>query len=302
VLPWEKPTEEELAAWEAGMKKKCAASSQAPFSMEWCCENAIGFFLFSQFIKETAEDYGRINFVEEVLRFKKLSTGGRQARLDKAVDIANQFLGRSSAEISMKKTEIEEYDLARTPVAPEQRISGQELEAMMKLNMDYPTCSESVSGVKGPVREEIMQNITETQGLFDLQPRGDSLQEAATTAHDHGKGGDATQDTSDSTEPLEQHASSVHGSERTSLLRSLQQGSHTSSFLPSTLFDKAEILAMESLRREYWDFFCQSAHFIKLKNFLWYQDRKVSPDDFFVMRILGRGGFGLVYGACQMCR
>ena len=83
--------------------------------------------------------------------------------------------------------------------------------------------------------------------------------------------------------------------------------------LPFDIFDKAEYLTMESLRRQYWDGFLQSPYWLKFKHFLWYQDRRVLPADFFVMRVLGRGGFGLVNGAsycnrfgallfeCQVC-
>ena len=64
-----------------------------------------------------------------------------------------------------------------------------------------------------------------------------------------------------------------------------------------SLFDKAETVVMESLRRDYWDAFLQSEEFRRAKNFLWYQDRPVVPEDFYIMRVLGRGGFGLVNGA-----
>ena len=69
-----------------------------------------------------------------------------------------------------------------------------------------------------------------------------------------------------------------------------------SSALRSDLFDEADIIVMASLRRDYWRKFLASPEYTKLKNFLWYQDRRVVPDDFFVMRVLGRGGFGLVTG------
>jgi hypothetical protein len=32
---------------------------------------------------------------------------------------------------------------------------------------------------------------------------------------------------------------------------------------------------------------------------MWHRDRKVADDDFFLMRVLGRGGFGLVTGKVQ---
>jgi hypothetical protein len=63
-------------------------------------------------------------------------------------------------------------------------------------------------------------------------------------------------------------------------------------------FNRAEQVVLESLRRDYWTGFSSSPHWIKLLNFLWYQDRRVVAEDFFVMRVLGRGGFGLVTGTC----
>lgn len=68
--------------------------------------------------------------------------------------------------------------------------------------------------------------------------------------------------------------------------------------LHDALFDKAETVVMESLRRQYWADFVQSREYQRCQNFLWYQDRPTVPDDFYIMRVLGRGGFGLV-NACK---
>lgn len=62
------------------------------------------------------------------------------------------------------------------------------------------------------------------------------------------------------------------------------------------MFDHAECIVIESLKRDYWEKFQASPQYERLLNFLWYQDRRVVPEDFFVMRVLGRGGFGLVNG------
>ena len=66
--------------------------------------------------------------------------------------------------------------------------------------------------------------------------------------------------------------------------------------IPDSFFDKVEAVVVEGLRQQYWDEFLVSEQHTKLLNFLWYQDRTVVPEDFFVMRVLGRGGFGLVTG------
>ena len=72
-------------------------------------------------------------------------------------------------------------------------------------------------------------------------------------------------------------------------------------YLPDSLFDKAEAIVIESLRRQYWDAFTESEQYKKMDNFHWYKDRRVVPEDFFILRVLGRGGFGLVTGESDMC-
>ena len=76
----------------------------------------------------------------------------------------------------------------------------------------------------------------------------------------------------------------------------LNSSSEISSIVTIDMFDKAELVVLESLKNDYWSSFQSSQQYKKFKNFLWYRDRKVEPDDFLTMRVLGRGGFGLVYG------
>lgn len=60
---------------------------------------------------------------------------------------------------------------------------------------------------------------------------------------------------------------------------------------------KVEILIYESLKRDYdTKFQAGSSQYLRMRNFLWYQDRRVVHEDFYIMRVLGRGGFGLVSG------
>ena len=80
--------------------------------------------------------------------------------------------------------------------------------------------------------------------------------------------------------------------------RSLRNLSLVSNELPEDLFDKAEAIVAENVRDKHWAGFQRSEYHAKLLNFLWFQDRKVVEEDFFVMRVLGRGGFGLVTGKC----
>lgn len=80
--------------------------------------------------------------------------------------------------------------------------------------------------------------------------------------------------------------------------RSLRNLSLVSNELPQDLFDEAEAVVAASVKERHWEGFRRSPYHEKLLNFRWFQDRTVVEEDFFVMRVLGRGGFGLVT-ACK---
>jgi hypothetical protein len=66
--------------------------------------------------------------------------------------------------------------------------------------------------------------------------------------------------------------------------------------LNESVFDVAEQIIIQCLHQRFWSSFQSSSDWIKLMNYLWHQDKKVKEEDFFLMRVLGRGGFGLVNG------
>jgi hypothetical protein len=399
VIPWEKPTYDELVLWEQRVKSE--ASTFVPFSLEWCCQQPIGYFLFSQFIKKRYKDYARINFCEDVLRYRKLQT--KQERLDLTVQIARFFLGfeksieivhaeapitesisqsdfsvpmpekRMEGEIdnlteeslasppSVKyfwpvppRTEIKEYDLAR-PVHGELRpsettsrvdaldplfgiskqkmidtmytsepciskMSTDELDALLATGTDYPICSESIIGLKGPLLAEILSivqaNASAVSSPKTFQKSDSKTFQKSDSMYRRSSSDSLSLHFIDSRNPTSNRSildmtftnnstaitndfvsdngvPENHNQTAPSSQRSLDQKVVS---LPTDFFDKAEYVIMESLKRQYWSSFVESAYWIKLKHFLWYQDRRVIPEDFFVLRVLGRGGFGLVTG------
>jgi len=418
VLPWEKPTEEQLLEWEEAKRPHV-------HTLDWTLSTPIGLFLFSSYLKQRRDDYLRINFCEEVLRFKKLQQG--RARFDKGHEILEQFLERkeqqqqhpkeatsSSAipETSEKeengaaaaaaeqppksnsdkngddeeeeaevpnsclppRTEIDEYDLERTP--PRKQLAKEEVDKLLAMNMDYPVCSSTVVGLKGPAWKEVHVQFQQIQELLRMGPRNSSVRGMPSSVSEPRPSGTASVSSSlpakriefqsivnasaaeqessenkeadncdskeaedaaeeavsslslksnsvpnvDTTEDLsssqispdeDHHAPSPpprrevkkgHSMEELDFSsmqgmtqRWLRSSAHDS-FVPEDIFDTAERVVMESLRRQYWQSFLESEEYAKFKNFMWYQDRRVVPDDFFVMRVLGRGGFGLVTG------
>jgi hypothetical protein len=298
VLPWEIPTEEQLAEWEARCKLKPDGSSGrygVPLSYEWYLSSAVGFFHFSSYLKSVKEDYVRINFVEEVLRFRKAR--GR-ARVEKARFILSNYLQSIKHNFDNGEpelppmTEIIELDLDRKPV--KLNMSDQEFQEMCNQSIDSQNLFCCV-GLKGPVRDELIKLV---QSALD---QAESIQKAESVPSFAKEGGEqprprASIDNVNKSEPL-----SVHETKETSSSESMRDltrrlRTDAAGEMPGNVFDKAEAVVMEAIRRDSYESFQANNWFTKLRSFLWFQDRRVVPEDFFVMRVLGRGGFGLVTG------
>lgn len=294
VLAWEKPSAEELEKW-----KQLKRNDPQAFGLEWTCKSALGFFMFSAFLKDDCDDYLRINFVEEVLRWRrKMVKGPRQLqrKVDRAKRIVSRYLEYQDIEEEEEatdenpvatddfdvndnteqtklqhqlppKTEIDEYDLERPPSAL--KLSEDEFDEMCGANID-PSKAACPVALEGPVRDEILEIMLEI----------DKTQEGPTN-HDDKVAQESHNNNNNNVEKEKKRYSSA---------------SKSSISLPEDLFDKAEAIVMESLRRDYWAAFVESHSYQKLLNFLWFQDRPIVPEDFFTMRVLGRGGFGLVTG------
>ena len=137
VLAWEIPTEEQLAEWDAKVRNKASDGGPEPFGLEWTLTSAIGLFLFSAYLKESRDDYLRINFVEEIVRWRRLK--GRH-RVERARKIIQVYLKEPPVDDSTgekvlpQKTEIDEYDLSR-PLS-DLGLSDDEFAKMCSLNLD----------------------------------------------------------------------------------------------------------------------------------------------------------------------
>lgn len=301
VIRWETPDTDELERWEASLKATAATSSARPLNFEWTCQNPIGYFLFSSFVKDRAateeNDFPRMNFCEEVLRYRAIKS--KQGRLEKLGSIAKDFLGfqsqsktftETTAEstgdeqttqyyqwILPPRTEIDETNLCRSP-----DMAGVDDETLRAF-CDFPIKSESCIGLKGQVRQDILKVVEEGAALLRWKSKEVLVEEYRRhKAQSQRFSPNQTQST-------------LPRSESTSTLITSQTSSHPDA-MTSFLLDKAEAVIMESLKRTHWDKFVQSPEWLRCRQLLWYQDRPVIADDFFIMRVLGRGGFGLVNG------
>jgi hypothetical protein len=288
VLAWEIPTEEQLQEWDA--KSRATADPTGPdvFDIDWCLQSAIGLFLFSAFLKESHDDYLRINFIEEVIRWRVLRG---KYRIDRAKKIAEVYLKETPVDtvtgqpVYPEKTEINEYDLRR--VAPTWSVSETELQVMAAMK-SADAKARNCLGITGPVVDEIFKTIQNTEKNARLLKR--------TSTPDPALNNELKEscDSEDAANNLQRKQMEKYSS----LKQLTQSHKDRDSDIPDELFQKVDVMVIQSLRKEYWQQFLQSEHYSKMRNFLWFQDRQVVPDDFFTMRVLGRGGFGSVIGKC----
>jgi hypothetical protein len=292
VLAWEIPTEEQLSVWESNIKKARASDDPEPFGLDWTLSSAIGLFLFSAFLKENCDDYLRINFAEEVIRWRKMRGKHRMERAKKIVEV---YLKEPPLDVERgekvfpEKTEIDEYDLIRHP--PDLGMTEREFEKLCTISLD-DTKSKNCLGLNGPILEEVSQTILDIEKAIMAVTRLSTSQVVSIKSVE-----ESPKECGDVKE-AEVDGSLMQQKQKFFSLKLLTQSlkEREASSLPDNLFDKAETVIMESLRREHWQAFLESEHNAKMRNFLWFQDRPVVPDDFFTMRVLGRGGFGLVTG------
>ncbi|KAL7541524.1 hypothetical protein ACHAXR_013198 [Thalassiosira sp. AJA248-18] len=314
-----------------------ASPPPPPFEFEWTLAHALGFFLFSAYLKESVGEYIEINFMEEVLRWR--GTRGRFRAEKTSFIVANYFAefpegtvrpepapavvtpppvpegaeaeGGGAAAVengdgekgfkseegasapaapapaappprpkvevgegTPPKTEIDEYDLAREPPA----FTPDDIQEILSHSSEP---NKNCVGVGGKVLESILSRVDKLR----KSPGYSSLPEI----HENSEENDGIPKKEDV-----QGDNSLQSTKK----RSFRNLSLVSNELPENLFDEAEVIVAENLRERYWVGFQSSPYHSKLLNFLWFQDRTVVEEDFFVMRVLGRGGFGLVT-ACK---
>lgn len=306
VLPWEIPSEEQLATWKESVLAKGDANSPVPFQFEWVVSRALGLFLFSAYLKEVCDDYVEINFIEEVLRWK--ATRGR-LRADVTSIIVSKYLthvpmpvmveeevnatsngnsGEGASDDDAKneakagtptrperpaKTEITETDLAMQPIT---RFTPERIREMRAQCYDAST-DRSAVGLCGPVLDVIVNRVDHLRNM-------------------PGFGNIHHVDLADSIKSEDGRSSVERDESKDDKKAGRKQLSIISNALSDDLFDEALVVIAENLKEKHWEGFQLSEQYTKLLNFLWFQDRRVVEEDFFLMRVLGRGGFGLVTG------
>jgi hypothetical protein len=108
--------------------------------------------------------------------------------------------------------------------------------------------------------------------------------------------GDDQQDESDDRNDDDGDNESISCDHSTSAMSQSKLAGRALSRVPKEIFAEIEMIILECIRLRHFDDFKKSGEWPKFINYLWHRDKKISDEDFFLMRVLGRGGFGLVTG------
>jgi hypothetical protein len=290
-----------------------------PFTLEWTLARALGLFLFSSYVKSLGE-YVEINFLEEVARWKM--TSGR-LRADITGRIVEGFLtgvplssmaeeggdsnnvgngdannntansnGGGDGKKTPPKSEINEYDLAM--VVPIGKLTTEDISRLKAESYDATT-DKSAVGLCGPVLEKINKKVDQLRDTPGFGSSRGIMRDSLSSTMRSSVGSSTKSDI------IEKSESSEGGGEGGALSTAAASRRHLSMMtntLPEELFDEAIVIIVDIIKEKHWKGFLESEQYTKLLNFLWFRDRTVVEEDFFLMRVLGRGGFGLVTGEC----
>lgn len=327
IIAWEHPSDEVLEKWKLSLLKAWEndtdkANKLKPFDFEWTLSSSLGLFLFSSHLKEGSGDHVRMCFIEEVLRWRCLRGRSRGMKLRK---IYERYLLRCPTEIDEetkavknilpKLSLIDEVDMAYIKQTP--RMDEATLNDFIQKNVDE-SCSKCSLGIDGPLREEILTTIEKALSSLQVQMGDHSSSKSCIVSEklshmpdfsslpEINSEVDAADNNTDGVNPLEakpEEATAnldIQDITEAEPKKPILTGSrsHALSSISDCLFDKVEQVILECLRRKYWSAFAQKGvtNWDKLMNFLWHESQPVVEEDFFLMRVLGRGGFGLVSG------
>ncbi len=296
ITAWENPSEEVLEEWKESLLQEWESSADRssklkPFELEWVLSKALGLFLFSSYLKEECRDYLQICFIEEVLRWRCLRGRSRGLKLRKIHERYLSPCPTTIDEITKQTTTalptmtvIDELDMEYTHNGP--KLSDDALNELIDNNIDE-SCSKCCIGLTGPLLQKLRDPIE--QALFSIQRDGDSA-----VSGNVGK----LQKMPDFSSVPEITDSGNNGGDDAPKKSIVGSRSVALSRMKDDLFNEAEQVILECIRRKYWSNFAKKGvqKWDKLMNFLWHKNQPIVEEDFFLMRVLGRGGFGLVTG------
>jgi len=313
IKKWPVATVEEMNEWKGALTQQWEhnphkSALNEPFSFFWVLSSSVGFFMFSSYLKEAAGDYLQINFVEEVLRWRKLN--GQERRVGLKNIITSYLLPRPT------------HPKTNQPCLPAMTLIGKSflmyrpvgvilnVERLKKyMEQDIKTTSEKTCiGLDGRVREGILSSIRRVDCAHttstlktskNLDQNENSTKKTSTIVASKNEAEGPLIDQAETEELDDNHNKEYAVFPEETDTEVIKKNRRLIFLSPEDdIFNVAIQIILESIRLKHWENFIsvETGHWSKLIKLLWNKDRPVAYGDFYLMRVLGRGGFGLVTG------
>jgi hypothetical protein len=151
-------------------------------------------------------------------------------------------------------------------------------------------CTKCPLGIDHPARDEILKTVSSIRDATNASDlRVQETTNKILNSSDHGNADISNLSETTAVSSIDANNDQVDNSNPLILWKNN---------ISSHLFDQVANIVLEIIKSKYWTAYSQPevTEWNKTLNFLWYRDRPTVQEDFFVMRVLGRGGFGLVTG------
>lgn len=313
IINWPAPTVDEINEWKGGLMQQWEhnpnkTALNEPFRFLWVLSSSIGFYMFSSYLKESAGEYLQINFVEEVLRWRKLT--GQDRRIQLKNILTNYLMPRpihpkTNQTCLPPMTLIGKSNLTYQPVGT--ILDAERLQKYVEENIKL-TSEKACIGLDGRVREGIFSSIrrvncVHTTSTSKTSKNSDqnenSTVEANTIVTSNNEAGGPANDIAETEELDDRHDREDAVFTEETDTEVIKKNRRLIFLSPEDdIFNMAIQIILESIRLKHWEIFLneKTGHWSKLMKLLWNKDRPVVVGDFYLMRVLGRGGFGLVTG------
>lgn len=295
-------------------------------SLENILDQPLGFYFLRRFCDAEQHGVRKLDFLTEITKFRALA--GLDQRVQKAREIWDQFC-TAPPEFGAAANGPPTPTDGLVPASPASTVTSS--PALSSQSIMSPTAeSGSATPVDGTPRPESFTRFAlgslrglnvatiTTNGIIFWRKGESTLKSAdvaaisalhaanASEASPIGVGGDVVarighvlKRKTTGTKSASGSPSQSSSSSRTSSSHGLVSSDAAAKSCPLSLFDELEACVLYSVEQTHLQAFRASVFHKRLLSFLYLQTKRVFEEDFTVLRVLGRGGFGMVNGCIK---
>eukprot|EP00588_Corethron_pennatum_P030780 CAMPEP_0194326582 /NCGR_PEP_ID=MMETSP0171-20130528/37135_1 /TAXON_ID=218684 /ORGANISM="Corethron pennatum, Strain L29A3" /LENGTH=781 /DNA_ID=CAMNT_0039086217 /DNA_START=43 /DNA_END=2388 /DNA_ORIENTATION=- len=282
-----------------------------PYTLEKTVSSMIGMYIFSEYVEEICNDPWGMAFVAEVSRYRKLFSISKEYAIRKAKWIVSTFLdvppltNDKSGEDQLALSSYRRSALMHIGYGmKDDNMTSDELLQMHLQKSDkrpkfkppdllygkYIGRSKDMTKFSPMILRKMVEDFTVKENLMTVSSESHIKSDGPGSTC-----GPSTCSKLSFLSAIFPEVKNVRSSVGSSLFSSETIPDGSTSKCTLDLFDKIEAITLEVIRERHWRGFTKHGLFKKLCRFVWLQQKGVRKESFAPVRVLGRGGFGLVH-------